>query len=232
MSKPDFNAIKKSCHGMMRPEVYEKIYDTALYTKGKCIVEIGTAHGAATICLAKALQDSGRSDGIVYTFDTFTRTNRKEFDKTTDHYAFVLKKFEEFGVSNNIKAIKGNIKETHLELSNDERITLLMLDSDGQIDRDFQFFYNQIEPGGSLIIDDMADRVRVSDKITHYRIDQKHKLTYHLTNSAEKFGLIEKTDMEYQTWFGIKLNSKVDQWPKTKILSAYRELVFGKANKF
>lgn len=224
----DFNEIKQRCHGMMRPEVYQKIYERALSSHGNTFVEIGSAHGASTVCLAKALKDSGRT-GKVYTFDKFSGGSRRHYGDPEENIKFLKENLKFYGVDDIVEIIAGDIKDTYINIPKGTIISLLMLDSDGKIDRDFDFFYDMLSEDCSLIIDDMADRARVTDKGTYSRIDQKHRITFLLTNSAEKAGLIEKEDHVYQTWFGKKNKNNLSNWSKEDILECYRNLVFGNA---
>lgn len=208
---------------MMREEVYRRIYEAACEAPGDVFVEIGTAHGAATVCLALAMQDTGRN-GKVYTFDRFARGSRAPYGDAAKNRSIAEDAFTHFGVAGMIEVTACDAADAAVPVA---EYGLLMLDADGRIDRDFATLFDGLAVGGTLIIDDMADRVRCKRRGDGtIRVDQKHRLTYLLTQSAEKHGLIEKTGMEYQTWFGRKRDARVTDWPATAILDAYRQLVF------
>lgn len=230
MAPPDFAEIRRRCHGMMRIDVYEAIYHAALNSPGSTFVEIGTGHGAGTVCLALGMRDSGR-DGVVYTFDRFEGGSRKAYGDASQNENITREALEAFGVSDTVKVTAGDISETFGAVPDEADIGLLMLDVDGRIDRDFGAFFDRVLPGGTIIIDDMADRARAKDKGSYLRIDQKHRATFLLTKSAECHGLIEQTGMVNQTWFGEKVGGKFSDWPTSSIVSAYRELVFANAEK-
>lgn len=230
MIYPNFKEIKRVCDGMMREDVYAKIYETAYNAKGNKFIEIGSAHGAATVCLALGLINSGKTDGVIYTFDKFDRGGRTAYLDPIENYNKIIQNLKTFKVNENVKVINGDIANTYSYLQDIDSFDLIMLDSDGQIDRDFGFFYERLNEDAPIIIDDMADRSRItitSQNREKASIDQKHKLTFMLTNSAEKWGLIEKETMVYQTWFGKKKPEKIiKNWSKKDILKCYRSLVF------
>lgn len=224
--RPDFGSIRRDCHGMMRQEVYERIYDFALSAPSNVFVEVGTGHGAATVCLAKALQDTGRHDGRVFTFDKFEGGSRKQYGNASENMNITVSALEKFGVSENVYVIDGDIAETSEIVPDDCSIGLLMLDCDGCIDRDFIRFLDRVPEGGAVIIDDYANRARSRDKGSYLRIDQKHRLTWLLTESAIGAGLIEHREMVNQTWFGVRGRAPVSDWKTSDIVSVYRKLVF------
>lgn len=231
MNYPDFEQIRCQCDGMMRQEVYRKIYETAYRTNGQTFVEVGTAHGAATICIALGIKNSGKSSSILYTFDTFLGGGRSAYKRDKQQNINILKEnLEKFKVDKFIKIIDGNISQTHASLKDEEKIDFLILDADGQIDRDFCFFYEKLIDNAPIIIDDFSERSRItvsSKSPEKGKIDQKHRLTYLLTKSAIKAGLIAEDKIVNQTWFGKKAGDKLlKNWSRTEILNAYRALIF------
>lgn len=230
MQKPDFAEIRRRCHGMMRAEVYEAVYDAARAAPGSVFVEIGTGHGAATVCLALALRDTGR-EGVVYTFDRFEGGSRKPYGDASRNEAITLEALQSFDVADMVRVVSGDIAETFTAVPSDAKIGLLMLDVDGRIDRDLGVFFDRVLADGAIIIDDMADRVRAKDKGDFLRIDQKHRATFLLTRSAESHDLLRPTGMVNQTWFGRRGGARFADWPTSSIVGAYRELIFANAEK-
>ncbi len=227
---PDFDAIRRQCDGMMRPEVYQRIYETACEAPGDIFVEVGTAHAAATVCLALALKDTGRTNGKVYTFDHFKPGGRTAYKQEKTNLEIARENLEHFGVSDLVIVTDGDVRKTHVAVPPDRLLGLLMIDADGMIDRDLRTFFDPLIIGAPIIIDDCADRARV--KILpggRAKVDQKHRLTHFLARSAEKHGLFERVHTEYQTLFARKLESRVTDWSVKKTLSVYRELVFATA---
>lgn len=230
--RPDFEAIRRRCNGMMRTGVYERIYDDAcMAPDGSAFVEIGTGHGAATVCIAKAIQDTGRASTL-YTFDKFEGGSRKAYGDAARNREIAHAAIADFNVQDVVISIPGDIAETAVAVPDDVDIALLMLDIDGRIDRDFATFFDRLVPGATIIIDDKADRVRSRDKGSYIRVDQKHRLTHLLVESAIENGLIEHTGTVNQTWFGRKVDgASISNWSPAAIIEAYRGLVFANAEK-
>lgn len=219
--KPNFQEIRRRCDGMMRPEVYERIYQTALQAEGDVFVEIGTAHGAATVCLAQALKDSGKK-GQVFTFDRFQRGGREPY-RRDDNFGVAQANIQHYNLQDYVTFIPGPIDET-LSMMRPSDIGLLMLDCDGRIDRDLDYFFNGLLDNAPIIIDDYADRCRVNRKSGS--VDQKHKLTYHLANLYEEFSMIVKDHVEYQTLFAHKVPGALGIiTPCDEVMECYAKLI-------
>lgn len=214
---PDFADIRRQCDGMLRPEVYEAIYETARRTPDGEFVEVGTAHGAGTICLALAMRAG-------HTFDRFTPGNRTRYK--TDNEAIARANLDRFGVAPRVAVYAGDVAET-LPLVDCKNIALLFLDCDGRIDRDIFACGDRLKPGASVIIDDCADRVRVKDRGGgNARIDMKHRATWLLTRALVDEGFLTFERMVNQTWFGTWAGKAIGHWPAASIIGAYRQLVF------
>jgi predicted O-methyltransferase YrrM len=225
---PDFDAIRSHCDGMMKNEVYQAIYETALGAPAGDMVEIGTAHGAATICLALGRRDSGK-EGRVYTFDRFAASGRTPYKIGADNLPLTLANLAKFKVTDLVEVVSGDISKTASHYRG-ENIALLMLDADGCIDRDLATFGDRVQDCAPVIVDDYADRCRVrrlDNGVT--RVDAKHRITYHLVNMFERESVLKKRKVVYQTWFGEKDLCKVGNVRPHRIVSAYRELVHGNA---
>lgn len=221
---PDFNEIRRRCDGMMRADVYEAIYNLAITASNPNFVELGTAHGAATVCLAHAISDVFDGEGVIHTIDRFEKNGKPKY-MGSDNLEAATAAISHFGFASLVNILAGDVTEMSAKVPN-MSIGLLMLDMDGRIDRDLKTFFDRLEDGAPIIIDDCADRVRVKANTKGYRIDQKHRLTYLLTKSATEHGLLVHTDTVYQTWFGKKGKVKFSDWPQEAILDCYRELVF------
>src|SRR5690606_8081737 len=116
--------------------------------------EIGTAHAAGTVCLALAMR-AGHS------FDRFARGSRSRYQG--DNEAVARANLEHYGVAARVAVYPGDVAET-LAALDCAAISLLFLDCDGRIDRDFRALGDKLERGAAVIIDDCADRVRVRDR--------------------------------------------------------------------
>jgi predicted O-methyltransferase YrrM len=221
---PDFDRIRAVCNGMMRPEVYKAIYQHALKAKPGDMVEVGTAHAASTVCLALAIKNAGR-EGRVFTFDRHAAGSRSKYGDAAANVRIARDNLKTFGVDDIVEIVIGDVAEGHIACQS-RNLSLLMIDADGQVDRDMRLFGDRLLEQAPVIIDDFALRGRARDLKTHLRIDQKHRITYHLTELFEDAGVIEKTHQVNETWFGIRgrQSVKAASWPS--IVEAYRHLIF------
>ena len=167
-----FKRLKFKANGMLDPLVYAEINRRSATVKAD-IVEVGTAHGAATIALAL-----GAPEGIrVKTIEKFEGGSRVRYGSIEDNLAIIAENFAHFGVSDRIDLFIGTPQTTLAALEVDE-IGLLLIDADGCIDRDFRLYYDMLQPGAPIIIDDYRPRYIGA----HYKngglfVDQKHRIT-------------------------------------------------------
>lgn len=224
---PDFDLIRRACHGMLTAEVYRRIYETALEAPAGLRVEIGTGHGAGAVCMALAAKDSGRP-ARVYTFDKFEGGSRKYYGDAARNLEITREAFGQFGVADAIEIIPGDVGETIKALPAGE-VGMLFIDCDGRLDRDFGNILGRVPLGAPVVLDDIANRVRSRNKGDHLRIDQKHRIGWLLTCSARDHGLLGPGRMVKETWFGTRGPEPVGAWPASAIIDCYRQLVFGDA---
>lgn len=224
---PDFAEIKARCNGMMSAGVYERIYSAALEAPEGLFVEVGTGHGAATVAMALALRERG-SAGKVHTFDRMEGGSRSRYGNRETNLGLARQAFDHFGVSDRIELVVGDVAETASKLP-EGPIGLLFLDCDGRIDRDLRTFGDRMPEGAPIVIDDMADKVRMKPRGQTFRIDQKHRLTFLLVNAAVEHGQMIERGTVGNTWFGAKGSAAFRDWPDASVLAAYRQLVFADA---
>jgi predicted O-methyltransferase YrrM len=218
----DFAEIKRSCDGMMRPDVYEAIYNAAKGAPDGLFVEIGTAHGASAVCLGAAAKERGLR---VKTFDSFRAGGRANYGDASENERIATANIARYGLSETVAVQKCDVADVPAFI--DEPVSLLVLDCDGRIDRDLSALFNRLVPGATVIIDDCAPRSRVRDNGDGTcRIDQKHLLTWLLTGSLCRAGVLVAEGQAYQTWFGRKGETDISEWPLDERLAAYRGLVF------
>jgi predicted O-methyltransferase YrrM len=224
---PDFHEIRRACHGMLTAELYERLYETARAAGEGAYVEIGTGHGAGAVCMALALRDSGR-EGRVYTFDKFEGGSRKHYGDAVRNLEITREAVGRFGVADLIEIVPGDAGETIKALP-DSPVAMLFIDCDGRLDRDFANVLDRVPLGAPVVLDDIANRARASNKGTHLRIDQKHRIAWLLTRSARDCGLLGPGRMVRETWFGTRGPEPVSAWPAGAVIECYRQLVFGDA---
>jgi len=221
----DAFAVKKKANGMLSIDVYQEMYHLAQKVEqNTTILEIGTAHGAGTISLALGSQGKNRIASI----DKITGGSRDKFGTLEENKVIIKNNFKYFGVEKVIDFYIGTSTEIASHLPEKLRISMLVIDADGAIDRDFELFYNKLLPGSTIIIDDYSNYVRIKKdkKITH--IDQKFRLTHMLVSFMEQASLLKKSKVIDSTYFGIKPQNQKDyiNFSQYDFRPIYRNLTF------
>lgn len=148
-----FHEIKKLTHGYLDEIVYNLIYQEALNVKNGIAIDIGPAQGASTISIALAAKMSKRIKRI-YSIDNFCNSAAlSSYSDINENINVLVNNLKKYDVENLVKICiaKDNNK---LPLNDKAPITLLFIDADGAIDRDFAVYYNKIIDKGTIIIDD------------------------------------------------------------------------------
>jgi len=221
--------VKKKANGMLSVDVYNQMYSEAQKTKqGTTILEIGTAHGAGTISLALGMHSKNR----VVSIDKIIGGSRDKFGTLDENRTIIENNFKYFNVEKVIDFYIGTSTKVALNLSKDMALSMLVIDADGAIDRDFELFYNRLLPGSSVIIDDYFDSVRIRYEKKKTYIDQKFRLTHMLISFMEQEKLLEKNKVIDTTYFGVKplsQNKNID-FSKYDFRQIYRSLTFASTN--
>src|SRR5262249_28127867 len=146
-----FERVKVAAHGMLSTDVYSKLFEVAQDCGGGTFVEIGTAHGAATIVMALGAKASGKPFHI-YSVDPFSGrySSRTQFGSVQKNVKFVRRQFETFGVSEYIDIIVGGCQDL-LASHQVDHISLLLLDADGRIDRDLSYLFSKLARRSKII---------------------------------------------------------------------------------
>lgn len=226
-----FSELIATCDGMLSPQVYARIQETA--QRGGLIVEVGTALGAATIALALGLKSSGKP-GHVFSFDPMTGGPRLSVKSPAQRIARIQDSLARYGVSDLVTITPHDLASGLAVLPVEETISVLMLDADGRIDRDLETLQGRLAPNCALIIDDVADRVRVKRRGSTYRIDSKMRLSWLLTNMLIASGKLSTGQRLVETYFGELTTDPAQVMDPHEALAVYRQLVFqsASANRF
>jgi len=213
---------------MLPPTVYQKIYETG--RTGGVIVEVGTALGAATVALAMGLKDSG-SAGHVYSFDPMTGGPRRSISTASDRLARVQANLAHYGVLDRATVVPLALADGIAALPEGANIDVLMLDADGRIDRDLILLKERMAPGCLLIIDDVADKVRVKPRGNVYSVDSKMRLSYLLVEFLKRGNVITTGQQLKDTYFGVWQGDAHGILTASPLLDVYRELTFQKSSR-
>lgn len=217
-----FREIKFRANGMLDPLVYAEINRTASSVMAD-IVEIGTAHGAATIAAALGLPAGFR----VSTVERMNGGSRARYGGPEENIRIINDNFTRFGVSDKVRLHVGSVETVAPELG-DGPIGMLVLDADGCIDRDFRLFYDRLLPGAPIVIDDYRPHyVGTTQSGSMLLVDQKHRITTLLVDLFVELGLIERQKIINDTFFGRKpFNARPLDLPEARVLDIYRQLIF------
>jgi predicted O-methyltransferase YrrM len=221
----DALAVKKKANGMLSIDVYQEMYHLAQKVEqNTTILEIGTAHGAGTISLALGSQGKNRIASI----DKITGGSRDKFGTLEENKVIIKNNFKYFGVEKVIDFYIGTSTEIASHLPEKLTISMLVIDADGAIDRDFELFYNKLLPGSTIIIDDYSNYVRIKKDKKITRIDQKFRLTHMLVTFMEQASLLKKNKVIDSTYFGIKPQNLKDDvnFSQYDFRPIYRNLTF------
>lgn len=236
---PNFYRIKRLTNGMLSADVYNAIYERAIQASEGNMLDIGTGRGAGTISIALAIKAS-KKHSRVYAIDQFyqhTAAHPHKYTMSTHPHDCIdlnlgsfMDNMKKYQVDDLVIAIAGKTTDAGDQIPNTRDYTLMSLDVDGYIDRDFRIFYNRLAPGARIIIDDCRDVIDRHGRanITTYRqltTAEKHKfleekpdffmgrilgkqyLIYRLVEHFIANGLLETDTIVESTFFGIKPNS-------------------------
>jgi predicted O-methyltransferase YrrM len=224
----DFEEVRRVANGMLSPNIYRRVYELARAAPTADVVEVGAAHGAATIAIGAAMKEKHAAHKL-YSFEKILGGSREKFGGIDANLAILRANLEYFGVSNEVEILIGDVAQLHFQAGGECALGFLMLDADGAIDRDFGLFYNRLLPGSPIVIDDCEEWVKIK-RIGRRRIgvDLKHLLTFHLVELFVELGLLIELERVEGTFFGKKPESATDpvEFRHIATVEAYRKLVF------
>lgn len=219
----------QEANGMLPLSVYKALWECVAKAPGPNVVEVGTAHGAATITLALGAKNAG----VEIRIDTIDRlggkfSSRAQYGSVKQNKEIVLQNFARAEVAECITIFVGSTDEFVASGRCPDRIDLLMLDADGRIDRDLLHFYNLLAPNAMIVIDDVDRGVYLSTTYdgTPY-VDLKHRITSLLLQALESHGFLRVEKTIHNTAFCRRGERTMDYHEFSRLaLSCYRELVF------
>jgi predicted O-methyltransferase YrrM len=220
--------LTQKANGMLPLDVYQEIYLTTAAHRPRTILEIGTAHGAATIAIGLAAQTK-HSDFKIWTVDKLGGrfSSRSVYGSVETNRAIVNANLASAGLSERVQLFVGDSDDFAGQSFCPLQIDLLMLDADGRIDRDLFNFYPRLAVDAPVIIDDADDSIWLSRN--HERvpfIDNKHRVTELLLSGFCDAGFLVIEKRIGCTAFCRKTDKVYDEVMFSKIaLAAYRQIV-------
>ena len=193
--------IVNKCNAMMPLLVYERIYQTAYRAQAGDMLELGAAYGGATISLARAIIDSQKKSRLFAVESgggvgsSLAKLGPQDFN-----LARLRENINYFSCHSVVTVIPEKIDAAEKYLIEAQPFSLLMIDADGKIDRDFLLFYNRLRSGADIIIDDYRAESR-PDQGTAANPRGKGWSTYLFVNYFLRLGLIKKKSLVGDTIF-------------------------------
>lgn len=207
-ARREFAAIKQDANGMLPVETYERLYRTASDLAHSNMVEIGAAHGAATISLARGMQDGGGGDGTLFAFEQGDLGSRVDFGTKEENIAKLRENIAAYGVTDLVNVIPERLTRDEDQPTNvleAAPFSVLCLDADGNLARDFELFYDLLCPGAAIIIDDYGFERNYRKKTErHPQGGGKHYRTFCYVNHFIDQGLLHRYDLYQGALFAAK----------------------------
>lgn len=152
-----FEKIKEDANGMLTAEQYHLLYD---YSKKARVdgnfLEIGAAHGASTISLALGLKDNG-TDSKIVSIEKATGGSRDTYGNKEENIRILERNLRKYSVVDQVELVTDRLiasKDTPPEIIQNAPFSLIFIDADGNLGRDFELFYDLLVPGSIILIDD------------------------------------------------------------------------------
>lgn len=148
-----FSEIKKLTNGFLAPEIYYEIYRQSLQASEGDIIDIGPAQGGSSISLAFAVNENEKL-GHIYSIDRFRGSGAlADVDNIENNLNKLNENLMKYGLEKYDTAVVAGRDEIEKKTGNN-KISVMFIDADGALDRDFRYFYNRMASGGFVIIDD------------------------------------------------------------------------------
>ncbi len=232
-----FAELKKTTNGMLPANIYREMYQQSLAHSHNDIIDIGVGQGPSSIAFALGIVHSQRTN-IVHVIDQFEQVKdgphrycTKDFPEgcRLANTEVFLNHVNDYGVDGTIQTYPCRTDE--VDLDPDLQADILAIDADGLIDRDLGYFFDNLVPGGYIIIDDYADMINKRGRaklkgFSHVSVEEaraewlgmsifarrrilgKHFLVYVLANWIELSGAMKKKKILGTTVFYEKTTSK------------------------
>jgi len=199
--KAFFDSAARICRGMMRPEIYRMIYERACESADFDILELGAAGGAATVAAACGLVDSHKKS-VLYTVEKGDGENssRERLGNREQNLRTLNRNLKIFSCSEKVSVIDSRVAEASGKMPAGLKFSMLIIDADGLINRDFELFYNSCIPGADIIIDDYSEVKDFGSRSVNCPLGKKYT-TFRLVNYFIGKGLIRRESLSGDTIF-------------------------------
>ncbi len=106
-----------------------------------------------------------------------------------------------FNLCNICTVLCGDVNDTYNKIDLNYQLSLIFIDADGALDRDFMLFYNHLIPNSLIIIDDYIDQVNWLAKERYLKWTTSKELdNYVYSKGAKRFIDLCPLGKEYTTY--------------------------------
>lgn len=202
-----FSKLKADCNGMLSAHVYEQLFYHARNTGPGSIVEIGAAHGAGTIAMALGLKDAGSTNRVV-AIEKGEGGSRSKYGSKNENIEILRNNIREWGVSDRIDVVPKHLErgaELPGSIADNLPVSLLCIDADGYLDRDFELLYDHLLPGAIVVIDDYSPQKDYQPQTGRYPLGGgKQYRTFCYANLLIDEGYLTRYRLIDDTLFAVK----------------------------
>lgn len=195
-----YELIKKRCDAMLPQEVYEEISHRAETAQKGNMIEIGASHGGATIHLAEGIRKSNKNS-ILFSIEKGERGSMVNYGTKEENIKILKDNLKYFNYEKYVKIIPKKVGPGIIDTEKEGPFSLILIDADGCIDRDFRLFYNSLIPGADIIIDDYKDIKKITKTTNPINVLGKKYSTYLFVNYFLEKGLLKREKLIYNTIF-------------------------------
>jgi len=143
---------------MMPVRVYKQLYRCALEAPDGDMLEIGAAHGAASISLGLGLRDANRPFRL-FAIEKCEGGSRDAYGSSEVNRRILEGNVARYDLAGHVEILTVDLSHHEVRQSTEGHIrgplALILHDADGELYRDFMLFYNLLRPGATVIIDDL-----------------------------------------------------------------------------
>src|SRR5262245_33312900 len=225
--------VSSSANGMLPIDVYEAIFEAGRKSNGGTFVEIGTAHGAATIALALGAIE-GKKPFRIYTVDPFSGkfSSRTKYGTAEDNERIVRELFRKFHVANYVTIVKGTSYDL-VEQHAIDSIDILLMDADGRIDRDLALLLSRLSDQTLIIVDDLAGITHLSRSNGMLVLHHKQYVVKSIIDKWTSTGILHQKLRVCDTGFYSLGEARVSADEiALSALPIYRELIVSDVTRF
>jgi predicted O-methyltransferase YrrM len=196
-----FYRIKNLTRGYLPASTYKMIYECARRAGEGVMIDIGPAQGGSTLALGLGIRDSGKSASTVFSIEKGLGSTALKMRDDPDANRDVLHaNVAQYGLKSVCEILIGGVEEVHHRVDDTRPVSLLFIDADGALDRDFALFYNRLSAGAPIIVDDVIDKINQHAKNYLNWNSQKQMDAYVASKGAERFSDLCPLGKEYTTF--------------------------------